>query len=74
MQNRVQLTTDGHAAYLAVVADVFQHEVDYTTLVKLYGPDPKGRPAPLFAGRVPRHREAPRDRQPEGGARLDVLH
>ncbi len=41
LANRVQLTTDGHAAYLAVVPDVFHHEVDYATLVKLYGPDPR---------------------------------
>src|SRR4030043_1782872 len=37
--NRVQLTTDGHRAYLDVVDDVFGNDIDYATLVKLYGND-----------------------------------
>lgn len=35
--NRVQLTTDGHKAYLWAVEDVFGSEVDYGMLVKIYG-------------------------------------
>lgn len=59
LANRVQLTTDGHAAYLAVVPDVFHHEVDYATLVKLYGPDPaedQRRYSPAACLGVEKHR------------------
>ena len=41
LANRVQLTTDGHAAYLKAVGDAFDADVDYAMLVKLYG-DPTG--------------------------------
>jgi IS1 family transposase len=37
LANRIQLTTDGHRAYLTAVEDVFGTEVDYAMLVKLYG-------------------------------------
>jgi IS1 family transposase len=39
LANRVQLTTDGHRAYLNAVEDGFGGGVDYAMLVKLYGPD-----------------------------------
>ncbi len=42
LANRVQLTTDGHRAYLQAVEDAFGAEVDYAMLVKLYGA-PTGR-------------------------------
>ena len=42
LANRVQLTTDGHKAYLEAVEDVFGAKVDYAMLVKLYGA-PQGR-------------------------------
>ena len=35
--NRVQITTDGHKAYLKPMEDVFGEEVDYAQLVKIYG-------------------------------------
>src|SRR4029077_20533410 len=35
--NRVQLTTDGHKAYLQAVEDAFGADIDYAQLVKLYG-------------------------------------
>lgn len=38
LANRVQLTTDGHKAYLEAVEGAFGGEVDYAQLVKLYGP------------------------------------
>jgi IS1 family transposase len=38
--NRIQLTSDGHKAYLAAVEDVFGMDVDYAVLQKLYGNDP----------------------------------
>ena len=38
LANRVQLTTDGHKAYLEAVEGAFGGDVDYAQLVKLYGP------------------------------------
>lgn len=48
LNNRVQLTTDGHKAYLEAVDDAFGNDIDYAMLVKLYGPSPeaKGRYSP----------------------------
>ena len=37
LDNRVQLTTDGHAPYLQAVGDAFGSEIDYAMLVKHYG-------------------------------------
>ena len=42
LANRVQLTTDGHKAYLQAAEDAFGAKVDYAMLVKLYGA-PQGR-------------------------------
>lgn len=43
LANRVQLTTDGHRAYLNAVESTFDGEIDYAQLVKLYGqPEGKG--------------------------------
>jgi IS1 family transposase len=39
LANRVQLTTDGHNAYLYAVDYAFARDVDYAQLVKLYGED-----------------------------------
>jgi IS1 family transposase len=47
--NRVQLTTDGHKAYLNAVEEAFGIDIDYAMLVKLYGAAPesaKGRYSP----------------------------
>lgn len=41
LANRVQLTTDGHRAYLDAVEDTFAWEIDYAMLVKQYGNGPK---------------------------------
>lgn len=49
LANRVQLTTDGHGAYLRAVEETFGIDVDYAQLVKLYGNAPesaKGRYSP----------------------------
>jgi hypothetical protein len=46
LANRVQLTSDGHKAYLEAVEAAFGSDIDYATLVKLYGAAPesaKGR-------------------------------
>ena len=40
LANRVQLSTDGHKAYLEAVEGAFGGYVDYGQLVKLYGADP----------------------------------
>ena len=40
LKHRVQLTTDGHKAYLEAVEGVFGTEIDYSMLVKIYGNDP----------------------------------
>jgi IS1 family transposase len=40
LANRVQLTTDGHKAYLNAVDFAFGGQVDYAMLVKLYGAEP----------------------------------
>jgi IS1 family transposase len=37
LANRVQLTTDGHVAYVGAVERVFGHVVDYAQLIKQYG-------------------------------------
>lgn len=39
LSNRVQLTTDGHRAYLEAVEGAFGGNVDYSMLIKLYGND-----------------------------------
>jgi IS1 family transposase len=41
LANRVQLTTDGHKAYLNAVGEAFQGEIDYAMLIKIYGDAPK---------------------------------
>lgn len=48
LANRVQLTTDGHKAYLDAVEGAFGADVDYAMLVKMYGdaPVPAGRYSP----------------------------
>ena len=37
LSNRVQLTTDGHKAYLIAVDRAFNNDIDYAMLVKMYG-------------------------------------
>lgn len=45
LANRVQLTTDGHKAYLNAVEEAFGADIDYAMLVKMYG-EPEGRAVP----------------------------
>jgi IS1 family transposase len=42
MKSRIQLTTDGHRAYLEAVEGAFGWDVDYSQLIKLYGADKEG--------------------------------
>ncbi|MBK8210508.1 MAG: IS1 family transposase [Rhodospirillales bacterium] len=43
LANRVQLTSDGHKAYLQAVEDAFGADVDYAMLEKLFGQAPEGQ-------------------------------
>jgi IS1 family transposase len=43
LANRVQITTDGHKAYLDAIDTAFGGQVDYAMLVKLYGSAPEGQ-------------------------------
>jgi IS1 family transposase len=63
LANRVQLTTDGHKAYLNAVEEAFGADVDYAMLVKLYsetadhkGPERKYSPG-ICAGAKKRNIE-----------------
>ncbi|HVB35015.1 MAG TPA: IS1 family transposase [Patescibacteria group bacterium] len=57
LANRVQLTTDGHRAYLDAVDLAFGNNIDYAMLVKLYGHDPRDKQAryspPPCIGAIP---------------------
>lgn len=49
LANRVQITTDGHKAYLEAIEGAFGGDVDYAQLVKMYGAAPeamKGKYSP----------------------------
>ena len=37
LTNRIQLTSDGHRAYLDAVEDAFGGDIDYAQLIKIYG-------------------------------------
>jgi IS1 family transposase len=50
LDNRVQITTDGHKAYLEAVEGAFGGDVDYAMLIKLYGES---------AGTTGQHRYSP---------------
>ena len=56
LRNRVQLTTDGHTAYLGAVEDAFGTDIDYAMLQKIYGADPQAEtrysPAQCIGTRV----------------------
>src|SRR5487761_1222231 len=42
LANRIQLTSDGHRAYLEAVEGAFGADIDYAMLVKVYGAAPEG--------------------------------
>lgn len=48
LANRVQLTTDGHKAYIRAVEKAFRGDIDFSQLVKLYGSTvgPEGKYSP----------------------------
>jgi IS1 family transposase len=59
LANRVQLTSDGHKAYLEAVEGAFGGDVDYAILHKIYGTSPdsaKGRYSPAECIGTEKHR------------------
>lgn len=52
LANRIQLTTDGHKAYVSAVEDAFGSEIDYAMLVKLYGGDTQQGPARKYSPNI----------------------
>ena len=58
LANRVQLTSDGHRAYLEAVEGAFGADVDYAQLVKMYGsaPGPAGRYSPAECTGIKKNR------------------
>jgi IS1 family transposase len=44
LANRVQLTTNGHKAFLNAVEEAFGADIDYAMLVKIYGESPEQGP------------------------------
>jgi IS1 family transposase len=42
LENRIQLTTDGHRVYADAVENAFGSEIDYAMLVKIYGASNEG--------------------------------
>jgi IS1 family transposase len=59
LANRVQLTTDGHKAYLEAVEGAFGGDVDYAVLHKVYGASPessKGKYSPAECIGTQKHR------------------
>ena len=58
LRYRVQLTTDGHRPYLEAVESAFGGSIDYSQLIKLYGPeigDEKRYSPPKCIGAEERH-------------------
>ena len=62
--NRVQLTTDGHAAYLEAVEGAFGGYVDYAQLVKVYG-EPETKEEARRYSSCDCRGQAGRDREPQ---------
>ncbi len=58
LANRVQISTDGHRAYLDAIEGAFGGDVDYAQVIKLYGPTPAGagRYSPAECKGIKKHR------------------
>jgi len=52
LANRVQLTTDGHKAYLEAVEGAFGSAIDYAMLIKLYGNESNQGPERKYSPNV----------------------
>ena len=64
LANRVQLTTDGHRAYLEAVEGAFGADIDYAMLVKIYTATRRSDAGSLQPRRMHRREEAARRGQP----------
>ncbi|AWL92696.1 helix-turn-helix domain-containing protein [Bradyrhizobium ottawaense] len=51
LSHRIQLTSDGHKAYVQAVVDAFGTDIDYSMLIKKYGQD--------YGGSAPERRYSP---------------
>lgn len=49
LTSRIQLTTDGHKAYISAVEDAFGCDIDYAMLIKLYGDSADGFPEKRYS-------------------------
>src|ERR1019366_96049 len=58
LDNRVQLPSDGQKPYLEAVEGAFGGDIDYATLVKIYGAAPEGQPrySPAICTGASKHR------------------
>ena len=74
LANRVQLTSDGHKAYLEAVEGAFGGDVDYAMLVKIYGATSGKRQGPLQPGRMHRRAQGTDRRQPRPQARFSTSY
>jgi len=74
LANRVQLTTDGHSAYLRAVEEAFGADIDYSMLIKLTASrQPHRRPHAATARESALERARTRSRASRSEARQHVL-
>jgi IS1 family transposase len=65
MAHRVQPTTDGHKPYLSAVEDAFGADIDFATLVKIYGTAPESGEVRYSPGQCMGARKAVISGQPD---------
>lgn len=53
LSNRVQISTDGHRAYVHAIQGAFGQDVDYGRLIKVYGLDERGNDVVIRCDKVP---------------------
>lgn len=53
LANRVQISTDGHRAYIHAIKGAFGGEIDYGRLIKVYGTDNQGREVVIRSDKEP---------------------
>ena len=53
LANRVQISTDGHRAYVHAIKGAFGEEIDYGRLIKVYGTDSRGNDVVLRCDKEP---------------------
>ena len=73
LANRVQLTSDGHKAYLEAVEGAFGSDVDYAMLVKIFGAAPEAMEGRYSPAESHRRSQGADRRQPRSKACHDQL-